>query len=229
MQKNKQQSSNKKNTKISRPLILIGALISVTGCATNTTPKYLPPPSAKKSSSDYTRQQIASPAKKQILSAFVTGFVAGALGPLGSIVSNVTAKYTQKKISTGYWKSFSNTELVGVVIEDATEKRLSEYKNKADLFTHLPAIAAMPNHYSVDFGSGNFFILPVHEGLKLQVGDVVTAYVTPDAWKIVADKIDYTYLPKITAIRCLATDNTCISAPENEPGIAKRLGLASED
>jgi len=226
--KNNKSLSALNTYSFTRRAIALSALISMVGCASTSGPTYLPAPSANKSSSDYKRAQIESPVKKQMISAAITGFIGGALGPLGSIFTNVVSKYSQKKIITGYWKSFSNTELVGVVIEDATQQRLLEYKNKAELFTQLPNEAMMPKHYSVDFGAGNLFILPVKNGIHPQVGDVVTAYVAPDAWKIVDEKVNFEYIPTIIDIRCSASNQACINAPENEQGIAKHLGLVSE-
>ncbi|WP_292804026.1 hypothetical protein [Methylotenera sp.] len=202
------------------------AIISLVGCASTTPPKYLPAPSAAKSAEDYQRQQIPSPVKKQMLSAFVSGFVSGALGPLGGFVSSYISKYSQQKILTGYWQSIANTEIVGVVIEDATQKRKQEYQANAKLFTNLPPEATMPQHLSVDFGSGHLLILPVTPSITPKQGDVVSAFIADDAWKMVGDPIDFKYMPRISSIRCVAADIACVKRPENEQGIAQRFNAA---
>lgn len=203
--------------------IACGFMVGLVGCASTTPPKYLPAPSASKSADDYQRQQIPSPVKKQMLSAFASGFINGALGPFGGIVSHLVSKYSQQLILTSYWKSIADTEIVGVVIEDVTQKRLSEYQAHPKQFSHLPAQSAMPQHVSVDFGSGHLLILPVNANISPKAGDVVSAVIANDAWKMIGDPIDFDYMPRISNIRCISTDITCAKLPENEQGIAQHF------
>jgi predicted small lipoprotein YifL len=226
MTKNKQTLTTQ-SQQLARRIVVLSTLISMVGCATSA-PKYLPAPSAKKTVNDYKREQIASPEGKQLASSFVSGFIGGVMGPFGAIFSVISASYADKKILVNHWKSFSNTELVGVVIEDVTQKRLLDYKNNAKTFTNLPTEANMPKHYTVDLGAGNLFVLPVKAGIHTHVGDVVTVYAPPDTWKLVEGKANFHYMPTIINVRCLATDQACIKAPDNEQGIAKHLGEPNE-
>lgn len=202
--------------------IACGLMLSLVGCA-STPPKYLPAPSASKSADDYKRQQIPSAAKKQMLSAFASGFINGALGPFGGIVSHFFSKYSQQMILAGYWKSLADTEIVGVVIEDVTQRRISEYQANPKQFIHLPPQSSMPQHVSVDFGSGHLLILPVNTNIAPKAGDVVSAVIASDAWKMIDDPIDFNYMPRISNIRCFAIDVACAKLPENEQGIAQHF------
>lgn len=209
-------------------LIYLLVLSLTTGCAGG--PTYKPAPSAK-SNTQYKREQIASPVGKQVGGAVMSGVVGGLLGPLGIIITSIGSNRTQKITMTHYWKSFSNTELVGVIVEDVTKKRVSEYLSNRSWFKDLPKKDEMPMHFSVDVGSGNILMLPVSSDLTTmpQVGDVVEVYAPPHAWHLVSPKAPFSALPVITTIRCEAANLACVLDPDNEPGIIKRLGEPSQE
>lgn len=205
-------------------VVLASSIIS--GCAAG--PSYKAAPSAKITKA-YTREQIASPAGKQVGGAVVSGIIGGLLGPLGAIVTAIGNSQTQKITVTKYWKSFSNTRMVGVVVEDVSKKRINEYLDNPRWFQNLPTKAQMPAHFSVDFGSGNLLMLPVQIGVMPKIGDVVEVYAPPNAWTLVNQKADFGGLPQITKIRCNFQDIACINGPENEPGIVEHLGVPSAE
>lgn len=203
---------------------IIALLIAtqITGCST--TPTYLPSPTAKKSASDYKREQISSPASKQVAGAALSGVIGGLLGPIGILVTSIGTATTNRKALISTWQSFSNTRMVGVVVEDVSKKRIGEYLSNPRWFKDLPPKDQIPAHFSVDFGSGSLLMVPVSQGIMPQIGDVVTVYAPPHAWHLVSVHAEFSALPQITEIRCHAQDKACIDNPDNEPGILEHLG-----
>lgn len=203
---------------------IIALLITTQLTACSTTPTYLPSPTAKKSASDYQREQISSPASKQVAGAALSGVVGGLLGPVGILVTSIGTAAANRKALISTWQSFSNTRMVGVVVEDVSKKRIGEYLSNPRWFKDLPPKAQIPAHFSVDFGSGSLLMLPLATGVMPQIGDVVTVYAPPHAWHLVSVHAEFSSLPQITEIRCHAGVKACIDNPDNEPGILEHLG-----
>jgi len=202
--------------------ILLSALL-LHGCAT--TPDYLPAPSKSKSASEYHREQLNSPTSKQVGGAAASGAIGGLLGPLGLIVAVVGANSTRMSALETYWKTIDDTELVGVVIEDATSKRNEQFLDNPRWFSNLPKKAQLPQQLNIDLGSGNSLVLPVNPGIHPAVGDVVTVVASPTAHNLMKPRADFYHdLPWVVAIRCEKQDAACIADPTNEPGVVRRGG-----
>ena len=223
-----QLPSNQATTKrhdiaVSSSLLLIHLFSGLLGgCAT--TPNYLPAPSAKQTNIEHKREQIQSPAAKQIGGAALSGILGGLLGPVGILVTSIGSAATQKAGLTSYWKSISGTELVGVIIEDVTEQRNKEFLSNPSWFKHLPSKDQRPKQWNVDFGNGNSFVFPVASNIKPHIGDVVTIISPATAYQLMDKQADFEQdLPKITSVRCMAYDLACVKNPENELGVAKRF------
>lgn len=200
------------------------AAILLHGCAT--TPEYLPAPSSSKPASEYHREQLNSPTSKQVGGAAASGAIGGLLGPLGIIVAVVGANSTRISALETYWKSIDDTELVGVVIEDATQKRNAQFLDNPRWFSNLPNKDQLPQQMNIDFGSGNSLVFPVNPGIHPAVGDVVTVVASPTAHKLMKPRADFYHdLPWIVGVRCNKQDVACIADPANEPGVARRGGI----
>lgn len=185
---------------------------------------YKKPPSMGKSKSFYKHEQFNSPAAKQASGAALSGFIGGLLGPIGILVTAIGSNVSQKQGVVSYLKQMDNTEMAGVVIENVTDKRNKEFLANPRWFTNLPSKDKLPNQVNVDLGSGNSFIFPVMVGVDVAEGDVVTVIASSTTHNLASNKSDFFKdLPQVTNVRCKANDADCISAPENEPGIVRRI------
>lgn len=200
--------------------LVIVSLLSA--CAS--TQEYKKPPSSTKAKSSYRHEQLSSPAAKQVTGAALSGLVGGLLGPLGILITAIGSSASQKQGVVSYLKQMNDTEMVGLVIEDVTEKRNSEFLSNPRWFTNLPAKDKLPKQLNVDLGSGNSFIFPLISGLEVSEGDIVTIIAPSSTHHLASIKADFDKdLPQIIAVRCKMNDSACIGLPENELGIARRL------
>lgn len=200
--------------------LVILSLLSA--CASNQ--EYKKPPSMGKSKSLYKHEQFNSPAAKQVSGAVVSGIVGGLLGPIGILVTAIGSSVSQKQGVIAYLEQMDNTEMAGIVIEDVTKKRNQQFLENPRWFTNLPAKDKLPREVNVDLGSGNSFIFPVAAGVEVSEGDVVKIIAPSTTHKLASIKADfYKDLPQVTEVRCKANDVDCITAPENEPGIVRRM------
>ncbi len=207
--------------------ILILSLI-LNGCAS--TPEYLPPPSRNQSSHDAQREQLNYATGQELGGAAVSGAIGGILGPIGIIVTAIGTASTRRHAQNLYWQSVDNTELVGIVIEDATKKRNQEYLDHPRWFSNLPAKQSLPQELNVDVGSGNSFVLPVKTTIHPQVGDIVTILAPATTHKLMSPHADfYQDMPQIVEIRCQKQDMACMKAADNALGVAKRFSTTSTE
>lgn len=200
-------------------LVIVSLL---TACVS--TQEYKKPPSSNKSKSSYQHEQLSSPAAKQVSGAALSGVLGGLLGPLGILVTAIGSNVSHKQGIVSYLKQMNDTEMVGLVIEDVTEKRNNEFLSNPRWFINLPAKDKLPRELNVDLGSGNSFIFPLKSGLEVSEGDIVTIIAPSSTHHLASIKADfYKDLPQVIAVRCKMNDSVCIELPENELGIARRL------
>lgn len=197
-------------------LVILITTQLVTGCAS--TQGYLPPPS-QKDNSPHLRSQLPQPSSLQKTGAFISGVIGGALGPLGIIVTKLGSSLTTEVAMQHFWNKFSHAEILGVVIEDVTERRKMEIRDHQKLFTNLPSLNNFPKHYSVDLGSGHGMIMPTNLRANLKPGDLVRVVTSENVSKLQITPVDYKQVPTITDKICDAEDRECLRRPENEIGV----------
>ena len=194
----------------------------LTACAANQ--EYKKPTSSYKNKSHYRHEQLDSPAAKQVTGAALSGVIGGLLGPLGILVTAIGSNVSQKQGIVSYLKQMDNTEMVGIVLEDVTDKRNKQFLSNPRWFKNLPSKDQLPKQLNVDLGSGNSFIFPLMPGLEVGEGDIVTILASNTTHNLASINADfYKDLPLIISLRCKNTDIQCITLPENEQGIVKRI------
>ena len=194
----------------------------LTACAANQ--EYKKPTSSYKNKSHYRHEQLDSPAAKQVTGAALSGIIGGLLGPIGILVTAVGSNVSQRQGIVSYLKQMDNTEMVGIVLEDVTDKRNKQFLSNPRWFKNLPSKDRLPRQLNVDLGSGNSFIFPLMPGLEVDEGDIVTISAPSTTHNLASIKADfYKDLPLIISLRCKRTDINCAALPENEQGIARRF------